>query len=251
MRMKRTLISHFYNEEYLLPWFLNHHKNIFDDGIMIDYHSTDSSCDIIKNICPNWTIIKSRNEYFDPQPVDDEVIELESKIEGWKICLNVTEQMIGNYDLLSDSGGQFIIPNFFFVDISREENLDYSKPLYEQKKDGFAYFDNNGSLFSERCARSIHTGTVSYPGAGRHFTHYTTDEIVLFYYGWCPFNEQSIARKLGMSVKVPEWINLGRHHTFPREWMEQRHEMDFLPKARSLSNDIQKYIDMHNNLVGK
>jgi|DEB19_MinimDraft_3_1074340.scaffolds.fasta_scaffold42494_2 hypothetical protein len=249
--MRKTLISHFYNEEYLLPWFLNHHKKIFDHGIMIDYHSTDSSCDIIRTICPDWEIIKSKNQYFDPQPVDNEVVEIESRIDGWKICLNVTEQIIGNYEIMTTDGGQHLLPNFFFVDLTREEELDYSIPLYYQKKDGFAFFDNNGSLFSERCSRSIHTGTVSYPGAGRHFTHYTTDELVIFYYGWCPFNEKAINRKLGMSVKVPEWISSGRHHTFPREWMEERHKNDFLPKTRNLENDIQKYIDIHNRLTEK
>ena len=30
------LFSHIYNEEYLLPFWLNHHKNIFDHGVIID-----------------------------------------------------------------------------------------------------------------------------------------------------------------------------------------------------------------------
>lgn len=50
--MSLTVISHFYNEEYLLPWWLNHHKNIFDNGILINYGSTDKSVEIIKSICP-------------------------------------------------------------------------------------------------------------------------------------------------------------------------------------------------------
>ena len=32
---KTTLISHIFNEEYLLPFWLRHHKNMFDEIIII------------------------------------------------------------------------------------------------------------------------------------------------------------------------------------------------------------------------
>jgi hypothetical protein len=32
-----TVISHIFNEEYLLPFWLEHHRTIFDHGIIIDY----------------------------------------------------------------------------------------------------------------------------------------------------------------------------------------------------------------------
>lgn len=62
--MNSTVLIHIYNEEYLLPFWLNHHKNIFNHGIIIDYRSTDKSIEIYKQICPNWDIIISRNLYF-------------------------------------------------------------------------------------------------------------------------------------------------------------------------------------------
>ena len=71
-----TIISHFYNEEYLLPWWLNHHKDMFDHGIMIDYDSTDNSVEIIKSICPKWTIVKSRNRFFQAKDIDSEVEDI-------------------------------------------------------------------------------------------------------------------------------------------------------------------------------
>ncbi|MBJ3789276.1 glycosyltransferase family 2 protein, partial [Bacillus sp. OA1] len=46
--MKKTIISHFYNEEYLLPWWLMHHTKIFDHGILINRGSTDRSVEICK-----------------------------------------------------------------------------------------------------------------------------------------------------------------------------------------------------------
>ena len=77
--MKLTLISHIYNEEYLLPFWLNYHKNIFDYGIIINYDSTDKSLAIIKEICPEWSIINSRNKYYIPHEVDNEVMDIEKK----------------------------------------------------------------------------------------------------------------------------------------------------------------------------
>lgn len=35
--MKVTLISRIYNKEYLLPFWLEHHKNMVDEFIIVDY----------------------------------------------------------------------------------------------------------------------------------------------------------------------------------------------------------------------
>ena len=46
--MKLTVISGIYNEEYLLPFWLEHHRKIFDHGVIVDWHSTDRSLEIIR-----------------------------------------------------------------------------------------------------------------------------------------------------------------------------------------------------------
>ena len=99
--MYKTIISHFYNEEYLLPWWLEHHKKYFNHGIMINYASTDNSVSIIRQICPDWTVINSRNQFFDAKLIDDEVSDVESTVNGWKTCLNTTEFLVGDYSLLN------------------------------------------------------------------------------------------------------------------------------------------------------
>ena len=38
--MRKTITAVFYNEEYLLPWWLMHHKQYFDHGVLINYAST-------------------------------------------------------------------------------------------------------------------------------------------------------------------------------------------------------------------
>ena len=79
--MASTVISHIFNEEYILPWWLEHHKKIFDHGIIIDYASTDRSLEIIKEICPTWEVVQSKNAEFNAMAVDVEVLEYERKIE--------------------------------------------------------------------------------------------------------------------------------------------------------------------------
>jgi hypothetical protein len=87
----RTVICHFYNEEYLLPWWLDHHRTIFDHGIMIDYRSTDSSREIIRAVCPTWVIHTTRNRFFESAAIDREVEDYEATVSGWRITMNVTE----------------------------------------------------------------------------------------------------------------------------------------------------------------
>ena len=89
--IKTTLLTNVFNEEYLLPFWLNHHKNMFDEIIVIDYNSTDTSIEICRRICPDCKIIKTRNEYFDAEEIDREFIDIENTIEGIKIVLNTTE----------------------------------------------------------------------------------------------------------------------------------------------------------------
>src|SRR5271166_3161862 len=89
-----TIISHFYNEEFLLPYWLEHHKLIFNYGVLIDYASTDRSREIIRRIAPHWKVVQSRNSHFHFIEVDKEVMEIERTIPGWKMALNTTEFLI-------------------------------------------------------------------------------------------------------------------------------------------------------------
>ena len=245
--MKKTVLCHFYNEEYMLPWFLNHHKTIFDHGIMIDYHSTDRSCEIIREICPTWDIITSRNPNFQADTIDYEVMDIEKNIDGWRICLNVTELMIGDYTILDDTSNQFLLPSMFFVDCDRERAVDPSIPLYKQKTDGFSFKE----YFKERRARSIHNVCVQYPVPGRHYETYTTDKLVVFYYGWCPFNDDALKRKLQIQTQIPlvdRQRNWGFHHITNKETLEYRLEKEFLPRAVDLSKEVEYYENLSNLL---
>ena len=84
--MKKTVLSHIYNEEYLLPLWLNHHKKHFDHGIIIDYNSTDHSVEIIREICPTWEVHTSKNRDFDARLCDAEIITPKSAFDSATRC---------------------------------------------------------------------------------------------------------------------------------------------------------------------
>ena len=179
----KSVICHFYNEEYLLPWWLNHHKKYFDYGLMINYKSTDRSVEIIKEICPDWQIVDSVNSEFSAAEVDDEVMYYEEQIPGWKIALNTTEFLIGKYSILKDDevNTEIYVPSFYFVDDSDNTIVDTNKPLYEQVTNGIDYLDNP-MLRKLRC---FHNNQVKYI-PGRHFSNFedTTKKFVIFNYGF-------------------------------------------------------------------
>lgn len=234
----------------MLPWFLNHHKQIFDHGIMIDYRSTDRSQEIIKELCPTWDIVTSRNPNFQADTIDYEVMDIEKYVEGWRICLNVTEQLIGDYSLMDDTPtSQMLIPSMFYVDCDRTNSVDTDIPLYQQKTDGFMFSDNQKN-FLERRARSLHNMPVQYPVPGRHYEKYTTKELVIFYYGWCPFNQPAMDRKLQIQTQIPlidRQRNWGFHHITNKETLTYRLENEFIPRSRNLKEETEYYVSKHQN----
>lgn len=209
----KTILTHFYNEEYLLPWWLNHHKKYFDHGILIDYHSTDRSVEIIKSICPSWEVVTTRNEYFEALKIDEEVMMYESQIDGWKICLNITEFLYGDYSVLNDITyqHQYLIPSLIFIDEPIKFNYPkYDIELYKQiKHKGFVITcDEEYGVRSglRRGLRSFHNFNLQYPG-GRHWYDFTPKlipEFIVFYYPFSPYNGYFLDRKLQIQKNIPK-----------------------------------------------
>jgi nucleoside-diphosphate-sugar epimerase len=197
-KMKVTVLSHIYNEEYLLPTWLDYHKRIFDDGIIIDYNSTDRSLEIVKKICPHWKIIKSVNKDFEAVKVDQEVMEIENTIEGYKIALNTTEFLISTKRL------DFIL----------KENMYAIKPLSVARTDvkeitSTKDFINNMTQFNYNW-RSGYRYIHNYPNGnydiGRHGTFHAaikTDEIYIAWVGFYPWNKYILNRKLQIQTQIP------------------------------------------------
>lgn len=213
--MSRTILTHFYNEEYLLPWWLEHHKKMFDFGVMIDYGSTDNSVAIIKEICPHWQVLPSRFEYFDAGNCDEEVMFYERQISGWRIALTTTEFLVGDLGGLTmnnESREQWILPGVQFTGWDPSGSLDKSQPLWEQITLGTTYHTLLG-----RTPRSLHNFNDIQYSQGRHFYGHTTDKAVIFHYAHAIVSPEMLKRRLQVQTKIsPEdkISNKGWQHHF-------------------------------------
>jgi len=208
----RTVIAHFYNEEYLLPWWLEHHKKYFDHGIIVDYASTDESADIIQSICPTWKVFQSKFDKFDSHHLEYEMMYFERQVQGWRISIPVSEFVVGDIIGLTTESiepmrwatpglrQQWIIPTIVFAEYDPSRELDRTKPLWEQCHTGVHYKD----LATHDCwqARSMHNFNDIFYMAGRHFTHVNTDRAFIFKYANLLVGEPMIQRKLQIQTKV-------------------------------------------------
>ena len=200
----KILISHFYNEEYLLPFWLEHHKNLFDIGILINYHSTDNSVNIIKKITPNWIVLESKNDYFSADLVDQEVMEIESKFNGIKLVLNTTEFLIcKNIEKLfnfDDTLKCKAIRRFTMV--QKFDFCNLKNPIWKYRFYGYKDNNNINGLY-----RFIHNHRDGQYKLGRHDTSHdyiVTPKAIILWYGFSPINIQTIKRKLQIKKKIPQ-----------------------------------------------
>lgn len=242
--MKKTLISHFYNEEYLLPFWLNHHKKIFQEGILVDYGSTDNSRNIIKEICPHWHIVDSNQQYFDALLNDYLISIVEKSVSGWRIVLNTTEFLVGKFDLLNDihTPHELFIPSLVMVDSLDNEYKNVEKDLIKERTFGISPFDSLEN-FKIRRARRF-SNFFSYPPTGRHYENYDTKDFLILWYGFSPFNEDVIKRKLQIQNKMPESdkkLGRGAQHLTDREGLIKAFK-NYQSNSRCLKDIIESYV---------
>jgi hypothetical protein len=270
--MEKTVICHFYNEEFLLPWWLKHHKHIFDHGIMINYHSTDCSVDIIREICPHWEIRYSRNKEFHAERIDLEVMDYEQNIQGWRMALNVPEFLYGNTDHLDHEQHapqdvehpenlHFHIGNYVFVDMEdtakHPAHIYHDQPLHDRRYWGYVESNYEGWQSphgsTRRLSRSIHNYPRKYPEFGRHFPQVKPDfdDLVIFYYGWADISEQGVKRKLQIKDKIDLKEFAGCHHDKTKEQMFWQYRVDQQPNAVDLRETMRPILEHNHRITGQ
>lgn len=231
-----VVICHYYNEQYMLAWWLKHHYQLFDHGVLIDYGSTDQSNELIRQLAPNWEIRKSRNKEFDIVACEKEVMKIEREFTGWKTVLNTTEFLFlrDKNDFLDDleKGGQSM---YRANGIIMAEPLGYYQtdpipetPLNKQRFHG--YLEKEKHTFVTR-DRFIH----KYPDGAYHFGRHNSkhpnaphhpDAFVLWF-GFSPWNESMIQRKLFIQTRIPKSNlkkGLGFHHFVDRKQLETMYQ---------------------------
>jgi hypothetical protein len=92
--MPATVLTHVRNEELLLPFWLRHHRELFDHGVVVDRGSTDRTAEIVRELVPEWDLVQSRNPLFDARDTDLEMMDHERRFGGWKLVLNATELLL-------------------------------------------------------------------------------------------------------------------------------------------------------------
>ena len=231
MKSKKTVITHFYNESYLLPFWLKYHYQLFDHGVLINHGSTDNSVEIIKKIAPNWEIIDSSIENFDPYLTDFEVQKIEEKTKGWKIALNITEFIWGDLDQLitqaeKEKINAFSLEGWIMIDHDPKNLIKSNKGLAQQKPFGiketqlvalFTTLILKNLNFVKRLLRYIVGQNIQYRSRlfhrnrigkyfpGRHFSMTSPvvqSHVKLLWFGFSPFDQIMIKRKLGIKSKL-------------------------------------------------
>ncbi len=211
--MKLIGFMHIYNEEYLLPFWLNHHKNIFDTIVIVDYNSTDRSVDICKEIVPDCIIINSRNPFFAAHDVDNEIMDLESQFEGFKVCLNVTEYLMSYGDTkeilkpFENSNVCFRLNILVPVSLNEYEPKNNQELFKNMCNDDVKFFNDLITKKNEKGVRYMHNYSNGNYHCGRHGTNlpsFDIQELFIIHLIWYPINVNFIKRKLQIKDKVPE-----------------------------------------------
>ena len=249
--MKLNLITHLYNEEYLLPWWLEHHKNLFDNIFVIDYKSTDKSLEIVKDIIPRAKIIQSRNDCFDAHLCDQEVMELESSLNGIKICLNVTEFLISDRSSIIKKFKDrqvnlcYSIPRIAMIDNNPEIDVEYGDSLPRQKNFGLDLRESalGGTDWGTPPYRYIHNYETGEYTCGRHSTRLNVigENFLIYLYKYSPWQKKFIERKLQIKNKISEsdrLVGAGFQHFYSEEKMIEEMKF-FLPYCKKYYQHLE------------
>lgn len=260
----RFVICHVRNEKYLLNWWLQHHKDKFDHGVIVDYHSTDDSMDLVKQITPKWQVIKSANKDFNAANCDIEIMNIERSIQqqypyAWMITLNVTEFLVGNTrkllsayksqkpvrmqklipcDVMIDSKEQMFTEPDPNVSLVKQRTfgmpMDYSEDTIYNAYAGSRDFQSieDDVMYDNRKMRSMHNFPLNYFDtsvwrAGRHYWGTPCEDFRILWYGYSPFTEDLIQRKLAIQTQIPEAdkaVGNGGQHLLNRDMAIARYE---------------------------
>jgi hypothetical protein len=236
----RTVLTHFHNEEYLLPWWLEHHVRLFDHGVLIDHGSTDGSADICRQLAPHWKLVRSRLQDFDVYLTDFELMGYEEQLPGWKIALTVTEFLLpvrplAEFERKLQRAGRLggAASGFLLADVEPGQLPRADVPLVLQKTHGIdenAPFDaaERERLFMGPAPshnRAYHRLPVGMYTPGRHTSFHPDNalrhpDLVVLHCALAPWNEDFLRRKLQIGPRVPAGnlaCGWGVHHTQGRE----------------------------------
>lgn len=242
-------VCHIFSEEMILPWFIKHHKPLFDEMTIIDHDSNDHSIAIIRALAPEWRIVKSKIGSFDAYKNDLEVMEWEKELKtDWKLTVNISEFLWKHdiKDYLANCKSQAIgVRSIIMVD-DKERPLDYTEPIYKHRYHGHMDYK------SQRRWRFIHNQPSGKYQTGRHGTNLSATydpELFLLYFSLSPW-PQCLKRKLQIQTRIPESdkaSGLGFEHITTESKLRQLYENE---EKNNLLNEL-KFKEQYDHFCGK
>jgi hypothetical protein len=228
---------------------------------MINYHSTDRSVDICRQMCPShWKIVNTVNESFVASTNDAEIKVHEQYLgEGFKIALTITEflfiptPLAGlNHYMIGNNYDSIKLWGVCMVDTDPHNLPTYDKTLFEQKHHGMIKDypcdprqDWGRDSYNYWYGRYYHNKPFANYIEGRHnLQEYTTQmhNAYILKYGYSPWNHNMINRgkkKYDGQDKTPKTVS--------EEELENMYN-HFLPHAFDLRQD-NSFLNAYNYCV--
>ena len=240
-----TLISHIYNEEFLLPFFIERHYKKFERGIILDYGSTDGSLRVLKELAPNWSVIDCSEEAFDALKLDAIVYSIEEKISGVCLVLTTTEFFIGDPRFITNG---MILPSYSLLRKRDEPEIQANQKFHEVYKSGLSPFRVVSEGHTERSTRlmgrKIKVSKEKYP-IGRHFEVLGHTPFLIYRVANCLAADEMIGRRLQIQNKIPSGdveLGLGVQHTNYGKGLDTETLLETIDAELLLSEDISDVI---------
>jgi hypothetical protein len=240
-----TLISHIYNEEFLLPFFIAQHYKKFEQGIILDYGSTDGSLRILKELAPNWSIIDCSEEEFDALKLDALIHSIEEKISGVCLVLTTTEFFIGDPRFITAG---MVLPSYSLLRKQGEPEIQANQKFHEVYKTGISPFlevtEENAGKFTRLMGRKIRTSREKYP-IGRHFEVLGHAPFLIYRVANCLAADEMIRRRLQIQNKIPLndiKLGLGVQHTNYGKGLDTKALVETVESEMLLSEDLSGVI---------
>lgn len=231
------------NESYLLQWWLPHHAEKFDFGVIMDFNwdatEEDKSIELYKKYVPHWAYVKVTRGELGCLVWDAYLNKIEHDLRdqfpnSWIITLNATEMLIGNLNILDkyDTEKQVLIPCHLMNDDVSLEGIepDPNIPLLKQRTFGVHYSNDfphphSGKSITlqktkdeykdiplnTRWMRSIHNFKLDYLrtsiySVGRHYWDMNLCEqnLAICHMNFSPFTEKFIDRKMNVQKRLTQ-----------------------------------------------
>ncbi len=195
--MKLTIISTWYNEELIAPFFMEHYKDFVDEfNIFVDTDTTDRTVDILKSY-KNVNILPITFPHgFDDGIKTNTMNELYKTIkEGWVLCVDSDEfiftipygQGVKNFIADTEEYGYYVIAadlwNVYRHKDDKDLNIN-SKPIIFQRTHG-SKINEHGQLYIKPCL--VKAGLDVKWGVGQHVIYGEYEYPPVFIGGahWC------------------------------------------------------------------